>query len=164
MARTQPPQSMAMKIARRQKFAKRARIVVVVVGLLFGAFTFASMMIWPPINSVTTGNTPEYPDIQPGDYRLSQTRVYNGVIEVLDAEKRLAVSRRNDEAHVVEGTSRSRSGLFTDDMTFRVESNGEGGSIVFVTSRSRVGRSDFGQNARNIRKFFAALDRNLGVD
>ncbi len=151
-----------MKIARRQKLAKRARIVLLVVGLSFGAFTFVSMMIWPPINHVSTGQTAQYPDIQPQSYRFSQARVYNAAIEVLDAERRFAVSERHDEAHIVNGTARTR--FFTDDMVIRVQPNGDGGSIVFVSSRSRVGKSDFGQNARNIRQFFAALDRNLGVD
>ena len=30
-----------------------------------------------------------------------------------------------------------------------------------VRSRSRTGRYDFGQNARNIRELFAALDEGL---
>jgi uncharacterized protein (DUF1499 family) len=44
-----------------------------------------------------------------------------------------------------------------------VEPNGEGGSVVFAVSASRVGRGDFGQNARTLRRLFAALHENLGV-
>jgi uncharacterized protein (DUF1499 family) len=37
----------------------------------------------------------------------------------------------------------------------------EEGVAVEVRSASRVGRGDFGQNARNIRGFFDALDQEM---
>jgi uncharacterized protein (DUF1499 family) len=49
---------------------------------------------------------------------------------------------------------------FSDDVTVRVRTMG-GLSAVSVRSRSRVGKWDFGQNARNIRELLAELDREL---
>jgi uncharacterized protein (DUF1499 family) len=49
---------------------------------------------------------------------------------------------------------------FKDDVS--IELVPEGGSTrVLVRSASRVGRYDFGQNARHVRDFFAALEREL---
>ena len=45
---------------------------------------------------------------------------------------------------------------FTDDIAVRIRAD-TGGSVVDVRSRSRVGRSDLGVNARRIRRFLAAM-------
>jgi uncharacterized protein (DUF1499 family) len=50
---------------------------------------------------------------------------------------------------------------FTDDMVVRIATVAEG-SKVDVRSKSRVGRSDLGQNAKRIRTFLAKLRENLG--
>ena len=50
---------------------------------------------------------------------------------------------------------------FTDDMVVRIAS-GADGTKVDVRSKSRVGRSDLGQNAKRIRAFVQRLKTNLG--
>ena len=50
---------------------------------------------------------------------------------------------------------------FTDDMVVRVAS-GTDATKVDVRSKSRVGRSDLGQNAKRIRIFLRKLQANLG--
>ena len=50
---------------------------------------------------------------------------------------------------------------FTDDMVVRI-ATGADGTKVDVRSKSRVGRSDLGQNAKRIRVFFQRLKANLG--
>ena len=47
-------------------------------------------------------------------------------------------------------------------ITIRIEAYGSG-SLVHVLSRSFGGRGDFGQNARNIRQFQAALEEQLSL-
>lgn len=135
-----------------------ALIAVVVVAL------FTAMAVWPPINDVETGVTPEYPDVQPQAYRYSAARVLAAAEESVVALERFALVAVDETAGVVEATATTRSGWFTDDVTIRVEQNGDGGAIVFVRSRSRVGKGDFGQNARNIAAIQAAMDANLGVE
>jgi uncharacterized protein (DUF1499 family) len=49
---------------------------------------------------------------------------------------------------------------FKDDVTIRVRRTG-GRTVVSVRSRSRIGKLDFGQNARNIREFFEALNKRV---
>ncbi len=50
---------------------------------------------------------------------------------------------------------------FTDDMVVRI-APGANGTKVDVRSKSRVGRSDLGQNAKRIRTFLQKLQANLG--
>jgi len=47
---------------------------------------------------------------------------------------------------------------FEDDFTVRVTSGGDGGSRIDMRSKSRVGKSDLGANARRIRRYFEALE------
>lgn len=50
---------------------------------------------------------------------------------------------------------------FTDDMVVRIRP-GADGTLVDVRSKSRLGRSDLGQNAKRIRLFLQKLRENLG--
>lgn len=147
-----------------KKVAIRAgQIAAAIAGILVIAM-FASLAVWPPINDVETGATEEYPDIQPRDYRFSADRVLAAASESVEAMERFSLVSVDEEAGIVEATADTRSGRFTDDITVRVEANGDGGAIVFVRSQSRVGKGDFGQNARNIVALQQAMDMNLGVE
>lgn len=146
--------------------AKWARRLALVFALGVGVVVvtgFTLLMIWPPINEVETGATPEYPDIQPRAYRFTQTRVIGAVEEVLEEIERFSHVETDLEAGVIRGEAISRTGWWIDDVEIRVEANGDGGAIVFMRSASRVGQADFGQNANNIRELFAAIEHNLGI-
>ena len=51
--------------------------------------------------------------------------------------------------------------VFTDDLEVTIKGNEDGTVDVNVRSESRVGKSDFGENARHVRKFLSALDRKM---
>jgi uncharacterized protein (DUF1499 family) len=61
----------------------------------------------------------------------------------------------------IEATHTSMLYGFTDDVVVRVVADGTG-SKVDVRSKSRVGRSDLGQNAKRIRVFLRELQAKLG--
>lgn len=50
---------------------------------------------------------------------------------------------------------------FRDDVVIEVRPGGDGGSVVAMRSRSRVGKGDFGKNAGRIRAFLADLRARL---
>lgn len=56
-------------------------------------------------------------------------------------------------------TRRTRIFRFTDDIHVLAEA-APGGSRLLLRSASRVGRSDLGQNARNLRELLDALERH----
>ena len=52
--------------------------------------------------------------------------------------------------------------VFTDDLTVKFKETENNGELqIDVVSKSRVGKSDFGENARHVRKFLSALDEKL---
>ncbi len=50
---------------------------------------------------------------------------------------------------------------FRDDVTVRVHADGDG-TRAEVTSASRIGKGDLGQNPRNIKELLRAVDRETG--
>ena len=137
------------------------RTVLAAVGLavvLSGAWLMFGM--WPVINIVETGRTPEYPDITPRTFQASPERVFDAAMHAVNRLPRWGVISYDEGKGEIRVEATTRMLRFVDDVTIRVESNGEG-ATVNVRSASRVGKSDFGQNARNIRAFLSELDRQV---
>lgn len=139
---------------------------VLIMGIILVAMSpLVLVRVWPKINDVQTGATPEYPDLQP------QRFTGRAVGEVFDAT--LAVAEETGwEIREVDRGQRTGTALieavatvpvfrFRDDVTITIttESPGPGtpAVVVNIRSRSRVGKSDLGENARRIRRFQAAL-------
>lgn len=111
--------------------------------------------MYPLINDVETGKTPEYPHIQPQRFELPPA-------EVLAIAEAVARAMPRWKKHRVEGTTIRAVAItprlrFRDDITIRVEADAEG-TIVNMRGKSRLGRGDFGQNARTIQGFQKALE------
>jgi uncharacterized protein (DUF1499 family) len=121
---------------------------------------FALLTAWPVLNVVETGNTPAYPDLLPRRYQAGKARVFDATLRAVSLMPRWTlVSSRREEGEV-RAEARTRLLRFVDDVTVRVEER-DGLTVVNVRSASRVGRGDFGQNARNVRAFLAELDRQM---
>jgi uncharacterized protein (DUF1499 family) len=141
---------------------RRALVVAgVVLTLLLGA-GLVSSMIWPVINDVSTGETPEYPELQPQILRYSPDLVVERSVEAVEGLERWTLGAVDREARRVEAVATTALFGFDDDVTITVRPHGAG-SLVHVRSRSRVGRGDFGQNARNVRAFQGALEERLSL-
>ncbi|ACL72760.1 protein of unknown function DUF1499 [Thioalkalivibrio sulfidiphilus HL-EbGr7] len=129
-----------------------------VVLVLGAAFTLSR---WPVINDVRTGETPEYPDIQPQYLPAPPEQVYEAALNAVRGfgweilEKDPATGR-------IEAVATTRFLRFKDDISIRIQAAEQGGSRVEMRSRSRVGRGDLGTNARRIRAFQEALQKLEG--
>ncbi len=133
----------------------------VVLLLILGTAAFLALH-WPRLNQVETGATPQYPDLQPRTYPLPEARVARGAESALRhlSRFRLVGEARGARGTDIAATAQTRGLGFTDDLTIRIRPEG-GRTRVDVRSASRVGKWDFGQNARNVREFLAALDAEL---
>ncbi|TXD38866.1 DUF1499 domain-containing protein [Lujinxingia vulgaris] len=120
-----------------------------------------SACMWPMINVVETGKTPEYPEVQPGYYSTEPERILRESAASVEALERWTLVEQDEARRQLAAERRTRLG-FVDDITIRVEPVTEFVSQVNVRSASRVGKGDFGQNARNIEEFFVELDSRLG--
>jgi uncharacterized protein (DUF1499 family) len=115
--------------------------------------------VWPTINDVRTGATPEYADIQPQRFRQPVERVFAAALLTAQGTgwEVTAVDRNKGEIRAVATTAVFR---FKDDITITIAGESEG-ALVNVRSRSRIGLGDFGTNARRILRFQADLAKRL---
>lgn len=129
----------------------------IIVGVMMLAMSpMLLSLFWPKINDIRTGATPEYPDIQP--QRLAGLSVIAALHASLEVAGPLGWEIRefNRDQGLIEAVATVPVFGFRDDVTITITPV-EQDVVVNVRSRSRIGKSDFGENARRIRKFQAAL-------
>ncbi len=164
--------------------ARKRGIAIPIVALVLGAVTFLMPYQFlrqaravPPINDITTDTTnpPKYMTTArpyPGEEFAKQQRAaYPDIAPVkMTAPPRDAFERavkaaesmgwevvgRDAAAGTLEAVDTTKWFGFKDDIAIRV-SAAESGSRIDIRSKSRVGRSDIGTNARRIRAYVERL-------
>ena len=101
-----------------------------------------------------------YPDIVTLTTGAPGEKVFEAAKAAI-ASMGMQLSDANPAQGRIEATQTSLLYGFTDDMVVRI-ATGVDGTKVDVRSKSRVGRSDIGQNAKRIRTFLQKLKANLG--
>jgi uncharacterized protein (DUF1499 family) len=101
-----------------------------------------------------------YPDLAPAVLPAPKDKVFDASRRAIEAMG-MQISDADSGAGRLEATQTSMWYGFTDDMVVRIVDTSQG-TRVDVRSKSRVGRSDVGQNARRIRTFLAKLRSELG--
>ena len=140
------------------------RRLLTIVGTLLGlgvlAFAVAAS-IWPVVHEVETGATPEYPTVQPHYYTAAPGNVLGEVESSIRAMPRWQLVASESADRTIEATHATRFFGFIDDVKVWAEPVSQGVTRVRVRSASRIGKMDFGQNARNIHRLLTELDRRL---
>ena len=132
-------------------------------GLLFAALLgglLISSLIWPRINDVKTGETPEYPELQPQHFRVAAYRAFDAALATAH-ELGWEILREDRQAGEIDAMETTRILHFKDDVTITVKPGLGENCSVYVHSRSRVGKGDLGTNARRIKRFQAELAKRL---
>lgn len=101
-----------------------------------------------------------YPDLVPMVIQAPQEKVFEAAKAAV-AAMGLQLNDANAAEGRIEASHTSFWYGFTDDMVVRIAETPEG-TRVDVRSKSRVGRSDLGQNAKRIRTFLARLKAEIG--
>jgi uncharacterized protein (DUF1499 family) len=101
-----------------------------------------------------------YPDLAPMLVQAPREQAFEGAKAAV-AAMGLQLNDANAAEGRIEASYTSFWYGFTDDMVVRIAETPEG-TRVDVRSKSRVGRSDLGQNAKRIRVFLARLKAELG--
>jgi uncharacterized protein (DUF1499 family) len=132
----------------------------IIVGIiLLAGSPFLLGLIWPRINDVKTGETPQYADLQPQRFNQPPGKVYDAALASLQAMN-IRIREEQRVQGIIEAVATTRVLRFEDDITVSVTRDGEV-TVVNVRSKSRIGKADFGANARRIRAFQAELARRL---
>ncbi len=137
----------------------------VIVGIvLLASSPFILGLLWPRLNDVRTGETPQYADLQPQRFNQPVEKVFAAALAVVQTsgwDIRLTEALPNASGQgVIEATATTRLLKFKDDVTITITSNNSA-ALVHVRSKSRIGKGDLGTNARRIRAFQAALAAEL---
>jgi uncharacterized protein (DUF1499 family) len=101
-----------------------------------------------------------YPDLAPLITQAPKEKVFEAARVAL-LGMGLKLSEEDPAAGRIEASQKSFWYGFTDDVVVRIAETAEG-TRVDVRSKSRVGRSDLGQNAKRIRTFLAKLRTAVG--
>lgn len=99
-----------------------------------------------------------YANMGPIELALPPDQAYAHTLEVARAMPAWEIVAQDPASETLEAVATSRMFRFKDDVAIRVRPSGAG-SRVDVRSRSRVGLSDQGANARRIEAFRAALQK-----
>jgi uncharacterized protein (DUF1499 family) len=169
---------LALPAARRRGIAAPIVALVVALGVLYAPLEFQRQArAVPPINDITTDtdNPPRYmtterrypgpdfarqqraayPDIAPALLAVPPREAFGRALAVAEAMGWEVVGR--DPANgTIEAVDSTKWFGFKDDIAVRVEAAAQG-SRIDVRSKSRVGRSDLGTNARRIRAYLQQL-------
>jgi hypothetical protein len=122
------------------------------------------VMAFPRLADVETGRTREYPDLMPRSYALDPELVARAAKAALARLPHWTFvgAGKGPGGHQLRAFARPDLIPYTSDLTVTIHAEA-GGTKVSVRSRSQNGPWDLGQNARNIRRFLAALDRELAA-
>jgi uncharacterized protein (DUF1499 family) len=101
-----------------------------------------------------------YPDIGPQRLSVPLDRAFS---IALDAVHKMGwkIVAADGERGRIEATDTTLWYGFTDDIVVRVSAE-DGGSRIDIRSKSRIGRGDFGTNARRVRAYLAAVKSEIG--
>ena len=97
-----------------------------------------------------------YPDLVPLVIKAPPAEAFRRVDQVAMAMGWDVVARAPGDGRI-EAVSTSQWFGLTDDIVIRIRPDGAGGSRIDIRSKSRIGQSDFGANARRIRAFIERL-------
>jgi uncharacterized protein (DUF1499 family) len=133
---------------------------LVALGTICFAALVGALWLWPVVNAVETGKSPEYPDLQPRTYASPAERAFETARKVAGQLPRWKVLTYQFSPMEIRAVAKTPLWGFIDEVTIRVNAEEER-AVVNVRSASKVGRWDFGQNARNVRVYIEALDRAM---
>lgn len=151
------PESIQHRIERRQQRMKFVRYGIFLPSILIGAITGIGAMIWPSVNTVETGQTSEYQDLQPQFFNAPVSTLTVAVEDTVQAHDRL---RFHEDSFANTDDSRAQLQIVakgpviptTTNIRITMHTSASGRTAVNMRADSASGtKTDFGQRARNIR-------------
>ncbi len=97
------------------------------------------------------------PELRPVIIPLPPIEAVDWVASVIARMNRWEVVSANSQEGALHATHLTRFWRFVDDVRLQFRSAAAGGTVMTGQSRSRIGRGDLGQNARNLRELTRAI-------
>ncbi|MFQ5579425.1 MAG: DUF1499 domain-containing protein [Nitrospiria bacterium] len=112
-------------------------------------------------NHAETRQTHRDPTLRPRIYATSTGTTFDYTRDIVRSLPRWEEVQQNPSSGQIRAVRRSRLFHFVDDVRIEITETTSGKTAVHAASQSRIGKWDFGQNARNIRTFLNALDEKI---
>lgn len=122
-----------------------------------------SVMGWDAFtkNRAETSHNDPDPRMRPHLYTFAYETVFHAALEVATSLPRWRPARHDIEKGRIDAERQTRLFKFVDDIEIHLFRENSGAIKVNLSSKSRVGKGDFGQNRRNILEFFTAMDQKM---
>lgn len=140
----------------------RRKLAVGISGALLFPIGFVLILLgrWPRVDAVATGATPEYPYLKPLTFPELPHVVFQVATRVVERMPGWEIAHADLDEGIIQARAVSRPFGFKSDVTITIH---RGGSVTQVSVRSQsvgasLGGRDFGQNARNVRRFLKDLE------
>lgn len=101
------------------------------------------------------------PSLRTRTYSLPYDAFFAKLLSVIETLPGWQLVAQDLEKGEILATRKSRLFRFVDDVRIQILKKGERKIVLDLHSASRVGKGDFGQNARNIRELLNELDQNI---
>lgn len=101
------------------------------------------------------------PSLRPRIYQVSTATVFAAARGLVNSLPRWKEVQQDPASGRLRAERQSRLFQFVDDVRIEITRTASGETEVHAISQSRIGKWDFGQNARNIRTFLNALDEKI---
>ncbi len=144
---------------------KKVIIAIVILFVLIGVAILVVGRTFYPDNIAETS--------EDGGLKGLKTRFYDSDIETVRSSAKSVLGKMSTWGSawkIVEETGDGGKArikvevpvvIFTDDLEIKIDTVSEDRVRVDVRSASRVGKSDFGENARHVNQFLSGLDKAL---
>lgn len=103
-----------------------------------------------------------YPDLRPIYLAASPDAAFNACLTAAKQQGLTIVAQDMATGHIEASATTLWFG-FVDDVVFRIAASSEGGAVVDIRSKSRVGMSDVGANAARIRQLRDRIEVAIGA-
>jgi uncharacterized protein (DUF1499 family) len=111
------------------------------------------LLAWLTVNDVATGSSAAYPELLPLELDLLPEDAFAAALATARDLRGWRIVTESESERRFEAEASTPVLRFVDDLEVWVEPRADQGSRLHVRSRSRVGRGDFGANARRIRAY-----------
>ncbi|NOY84803.1 MAG: DUF1499 domain-containing protein [Nitrospirae bacterium] len=112
-------------------------------------------------NRAETRANHDDPSLRTRNYSVSYEVFFARLLDVSGALPRWQVLSHDSTTGKIVATRTSRLFRFVDDIQIQLIKKGDQAVSLDLHSASRVGKGDFGQNARNIRELLDQLDQKI---
>lgn len=102
-----------------------------------------------------------HPEVKPLDLSQSTAEAFAAALAAAKSQDNWSLTVVDEESYFIQGVATTPTVGFKDDFAIQVVENGDLGSRVHMRSKSRLGRNDFGANAKRIVNFFSAIEAAL---